>query len=389
MAENITTRESTFGPSYRKVEVGDIITLCKNSHIKLQSGSTITNFPVAFKTFGKLNEAKSNAILICHALTGDQYLLGEHPVTGKPGWWEEYVGKGKAINTDKYFVIVPNVLGGCMGTLGPKDINPATGKPYNLEFPIVTIGDMVKVQKELIETLGIKKLAGIIGGSMGGMQTLEWLARYPQYLGAAIILASAPKHTAQNIAFNEIGRQAIMADPDWCGGDYIGQGKFPVKGLSIARMMAHITYLSESGLHNKFGRNLQDKTAISFGFDADFQVESYLRYQGVSFVERFDPNSYLYITRAMDYFDLAQDFEGNLARAFENVHCPVCVISFSSDWLFRTEDSKQIVRALSASNGDVSFVEIVSDKGHDSFLLPNEALNKTLSGFMSKISLGV
>jgi homoserine O-acetyltransferase len=376
----------TFGPSHRKVEIGDFITLCQNSEIKLQCGVSISGFPVAYKMFGKLNEKKNNAILVCHALTGDQYLIDSHPVTGKPGWWEQYVGPKKDIDTNKFCVIVPNVLGGCMGTYGPKDINPATGKPFNLDFPIITVTDMVKVQKELIDTLGIKKLASVVGGSMGGMQVLEWLSKYPDSVASGIVLAASAKHSAQNIAFNEIGRQAVMADPDWCGGNYLQEGKFPVKGLSIARMMAHITYLSEAGLQNKFGRRLQDKQAVSFGFDVDFQVESYLRHQGASFVERFDPNSYLYITRAMDYFDLAEDFGGNLAAAFEKTKCPVCVVSFTSDWLFTTEDAKQVVRALSATHSDVSFVEIVSDKGHDSFLLESEQLSKTLSGFLSKVA---
>lgn len=382
-----TLRKLLFGPSYKQAEVGDFIHLFKDSELKLLSGGTLSDFPVSFKTFGTLNEKKDNAILLCHALTGDQYVIGPHPVTDKPGWWEEYVGENKPIDTSKFYIIVPNVLGGCMGTLGPKDMNPKTAKPYNLDFPIITITDMVKVQKELISQLGITKLASVIGGSMGGMQALEWASKYPETISSAMVIAAAAKHSAQNIAFNEIGRQAIMADPDWCGGNYIQEKKFPVKGLSIARMMAHITYLSESGLHNKFGRKLQDKSSVSFGFDVDFQVESYLRHQGASFVERFDPNSYLYITRAMDYFDLAEDYGGNLALAFEKTTCPVCVISFTTDWLFRTDDSKQIVRALSASNSDVSFVEIVSDKGHDSFLLESESLAKTISGFLGKIIL--
>jgi len=384
---NQNTQEFFFGPSHRKVEIGDFITLCKNSEITLTSGAKISNFPVAYKTFGKLNEHKTNAILVCHALTGDQYLLGEHPVTGKPGWWEEYVGPDKPIDTNKFCVIVPNVLGGCMGSYGPKNINPKTNKPYNLDFPVITISDMVKVQHILIEALGIKKLASVMGGSMGGMQVLEWISKYPENVNSSIVMAASAKHSAQNIAFNEIGRQAVMADPDWCGGNYIAEGKYPSKGLSIARMMAHITYLSEAGLQRKFGRKLQNKSELSYGFDADFQVESYLRHQGMSFVERFDPNSYLYITRAMDYFDLAEDFGGSLALAFERTKCPVCVVSFTSDWLFTTEDSKQVVRALSASSSDVSFVEIVSDKGHDSFLLPDESLAKTISGFLSKLEL--
>ncbi len=380
----MTVRTLKFGANYRDIEIGDIAYLCPNENLTLQSGATISNFPVAYKTFGKLNEDKSNAILICHALTGDQYVIGPHPVTGKDGWWEHYVGAGKPIDTNKFFVIAPNVLGGCMGTLGPKDVNPQTGSTYDLNFPVITIADMVKVQKKLIEHFGIKKLASVTGGSMGGMQALEWISKYPEMCGGAIVIATSARHSAQNIAFNEIGRQAIMADLEWKSGDYIASQTFPSKGLSIARMMAHITYLSEEGLHNKFGRKLQNKSALSYGFEVDFQIESYLRYQGMSFVDRFDPNSYLYITRAMDYFDLEEDFNGNLAKAFENTKCPVCVISFTSDWLFTTENAKQIVHALTSSASDVSFVEIESDKGHDSFLLPNAILEKTISGFLKK-----
>ncbi|MDX1949840.1 MAG: homoserine O-acetyltransferase [Rickettsiales bacterium] len=379
------TRKLKFGTDFKEIEVGDIINLCEDDFLELQCGAKISNFPVAFKTFGTLNEEKSNAILICHALTGDQFVIGTHPVTGKNGWWENYVGEGKPIDTNKFFIIAPNVLGGCMGSYGPKDINPETGEAFNLSFPMITISDMVLVQKKLIEKFGIKKLACVIGGSMGGMQAMEWISKFPENCQSAMLIATSARHSAQNIAFNEIGRQAIMADPEWCEGNYIARKCLPSKGLSIARMMAHITYLSESGLHNKFGRKLQNRNALSFGFDVDFQVESYLRYQGMSFVERFDPNSYLYITRAMDYFDLEADFNFNLAKAFEKTKCPVCVISFSSDWLFTTENAKQIVHALVASSSDVSFVEIESDKGHDSFLLPNPMLEKTISGFLAKI----
>lgn len=382
----LTTKTYEFGASKKKAEIGDIINLAAEKPLKLQCGVEISNFPIAFKMYGKLNEDKSNAILICHALSGDQYLIGEHPVTGKKGWWEDYCGEGKAIDTNQFCLIVPNALGSCMGSFGPKEINEKTGNPYNLEFPIITISDMVNTQKLLVEALGIKKLASIIGGSMGGMQAMEWASKYPEYLSSCLLIATSAKHSAQNIAFNEIGRQAIMADPDWCNGNYIQENKNPAKGLGIARMMAHITYLSEQGLHLKFGRNLQDKETLSYAFDVDFQVESYLRYQGSAFVERFDANSYLYITRAMDYFDLSADFSGNLSKAFENTTCPVGVISFSSDWLFTTNDAKQIVRALTASNSDVSFIEIESDKGHDSFLIPNEQLEKTIRGFLGKVN---
>lgn len=383
--ERVFTKTYEFGPNKREVEIGDIVHLCEDKSLKLECGEEISNFPVGFKMYGELNEDKSNAILICHALTGDQYLIDTHPLTDKPGWWADYCGAGKAIDTNKFCLIVPNVLGGCLGTLGPKEENPATGAPYNLEFPMITIADMVNVQKLLIEAMGIKKLASVIGGSMGGMQALEWLSKHSEMVRSGIVIASSAKHSAQNIAFNEIGRQAIMADENWCNGNYLLEGRYPAKGLAIARMMAHVTYLSENGLQRKFGRSLQDKANFSYGFDIDFQVESYLRHQGFSFVERFDPNSYLYITRAMDYFDLSAEYGGNLAKAFENTKCPVCVISFSSDWLFTTKDAKQIVSALSASSGDISFIEFETDKGHDSFLIPDEGLEGTLKGFLSKV----
>jgi homoserine O-acetyltransferase len=377
-------RTLKFGSSHREIEVGDVINLAVKTPLKLDCGEEISDFPIAFQTYGKLNKSKSNAILICHALTGDQYVVGKHPVTKKNGWWSDYVGKGKAIDTDKYFIICPNALGGCMGSFGPKDEFGKTGKPYGLDFPVITIGDMVKVQKLLVEAFGIKKLHSVIGGSMGGMQVLEWISKYPKLMNSAVAIATSAKHSAQNIAFNEIGRQAVMADAGWCKGKYTEMNQYPDRGLAIARMMAHITYLSEAGLQNKFGRKLQNKSAISFGFDADFQVESYLRYQGMSFVERFDANSYLYITRAMDYFDLASDFGGSLAKAFEKTSCRVCVISFNSDWLFPTSASLDIVRALSASSSDVSFFEIESDKGHDSFLLPNTQLEGAITGFLAR-----
>lgn len=379
----MTTRKITFGADYKEIEVGDIVNLCKDEPLKLKCGAEIKDFPVAYQMFGKLNEDKSNAILICHALTGDQYVIGPHPVTGKPGWWENYVGSGKTIDTDKYCVICSNVLGSCVGTFGPKDLDPETGEPYRLTFPVITIDDMVKVQKLLIDKLGIKKLAHIVGTSMGGMCALEWLSTYPEYVGSLMVISSSARHSAQNIAFNEVGRQSVMADDDWMNGEYSKHKKYPSKGLAVARMMAHITYLSESGLHTKFGRKLQDKRAVSYGFDIDFQIESYLRHQGMSFVERFDPNSYLYVTRAMDYFDLEEE-HGSLSKAWEKAECPVLVVSCSSDWLFDTDDAKNIVRGLAGTKCDVSFVEIKSDKGHDAFLLPNETLEKTIKGFLSK-----
>ncbi|MDP6345860.1 MAG: homoserine O-acetyltransferase, partial [Alphaproteobacteria bacterium] len=278
--------------------------LPEDQPLRLDSGATLAPVRVAYQTYGVLNAEKSNAILICHALTGDQYVIGRNPVTGKPGWWEAMVGPGKTLDTDRYFIICANVLGGCIGTTGPKDVDPATGQPYGLNFPVITIADMVRLQKRLIDHLGIEQLFCVTGGSMGGMQALQWAANYPDQVYVAAPIATAARHSAQNIALHEVGRQAIMADPNWHEGDYYHHGVVPQRGLAVARMAGHITYLSETALHQKFGRNLQDRAALSFGFDADFQVESYLRYQGSSFVERFDANSYLYITRAMDYFDL-------------------------------------------------------------------------------------
>ncbi len=355
--------------------------VAEDAPLKLDCGKEISNFPLAYQAYGTLNEEKSNAILVCHGLTGDQYLATEHPVTGKPGWWQDIVGSGQVLDTDRYYIICINVLGGCVGSFGPKHINPETHKPFGLEFPILTIGDMVRAQKLLLEKLGISQLLAVVGGSMGGMLALEWASRYPEFVYAAVPIATAARHTAQNIAFHEIGRQAIMADPDWCEGNYLQKNKFPSKGLAVARMTAHVTYLSEAALHRKFGRELQDRNQVTYGFEADFQVESYLRYQGKAFVDRFDANSYLYITRAMDYFDLAAD-HGTLANAFKNTPTRFCVISFSSDWLFNTEEAKRVVHALNASKARVSFVEIESDKGHDAFLLDEPQFYETLNGFL-------
>jgi len=321
-------------------------------------------------------------VLICHALTGDQYAADTHPVTGKPGWWSRMIGPGNPIDTNQFFVICTNVLGGCMGSTGPASINPATDKPYGLDFPVITIGDMVRAQARLIERLGIPSLFAVVGGSMGGMQVLEWAASYPDKVFAAIPIAAAARHSSQNIAFHEVGRQAVMADPDWRGGRYLEAGVTPRKGLAVARMAAHITYLSDEALHRKFGRNLQDRDCFTFGFDADFQVESYLRHQGMSFVDRFDANSYLYITRAMDYFDLAKDHGGTLAHALRKAESRFCVASFTSDWLYPTRESREIVQALNAVAANVSFVEIESDKGHDAFLLHEPELFDAVSGFL-------
>ncbi|MSO80323.1 MAG: homoserine O-acetyltransferase [Alphaproteobacteria bacterium] len=362
---------------------GQRTVLGRDAPLRLASGATIGPFNVAWQTYGTLDATRSNAILVCHALTGDQFAAEPHPVTGRPGWWDLAIGPGRPIDTDRYFVICANVLGGCMGTTGPREIDPAIGEPYGLTFPVITIGDMVAAQKLLIDALGIERLFCVLGGSMGAMQVLEWAARYPERVFAACAIAGAARHSAQNIAFHEVGRQAIMADPDWCAGEYFRHGKRPARGLAVARMAAHITYLSDRALHRKFGRSLQDRQAVTFGFDADFQVESYLRHQGSTFVERFDANSYLYITRAMDYFDLAQDRgDGVLANAFKASPVRFCVVSFTSDWLFPTVESRTIVHALNAAAAAVSFVEIETDAGHDAFLLDEPEFFRVLSGFL-------
>jgi homoserine O-acetyltransferase len=351
--------------------------------LPLDCGETLAPFSIAYQTYGTLNADKSNLVLVCHALTGDQHVANIHPVTGKPGWWDTMVGPGKPIETNRFFVLCPNVIGGCMGSTGPSSTNPRTGRPYGLEFPVITIGDMVRAQARLLDHLGIPDVLCALGGSMGGMQVLEWAATYKDRVFAAVPIACAARHSSQNIAFHEVGRQAVMADPDWCQGRYLEQGTSPRKGLAVARMAAHITYLSDDALHTKFGRNLQDRDKITFGFDADFQVESYLRYQGLSFVDRFDANSYLYITRAMDYFDLAADHGDVLANAFQGTRTRFCLVSFTSDWLFPTEESREIVHALNSVAANVSFVELKTKGGHDSFLLYEPELFDTIKGFLN------
>jgi homoserine O-acetyltransferase/O-succinyltransferase len=354
--------------------------------LALDGGASLAPVDIAYETYGELNEARSNAILICHALTGDQHVASQHPVTGKDGWWTRMVGEGKPVDPSRHFIICANVLGSCMGSAGPASL-AEDGQPYAMRFPVITICDMVRAQAMLLDHLGIDTLAAVIGGSMGGMQVLEWAACYPERIRSAVAIATAARHSAQNIAFHEVGRQAIMADPNWRCGDYYADGAVPTKGLAVARMAAHITYLSEEGLTEKFGRRLQakpgqDTGAKSFGFDADFQIESYLRHQGISFVDRFDANSYLYITRAMDYFDLAEEHGGLLANAFAGSSTRFCVISFDSDWLYPTSEAKTIVRALNAGGAEVSFVELPSPFGHDAFLLDTPGLNATVDGFL-------
>ena len=349
----------------------------------LDSGGELAPLEVAYKTYGKLNADRSNAVFICHALTGDQHVASTHPVTGKPGWWTRVVGPGLPLDPTRYFIICSNVLGGCMGTTGPASINPATGEVWGLNFPVITIGDMVRAQAMLVKALGIETLFAVVGTSMGGMQVLQWAADYPERMFSAICVAAAARHSAQNIAFHEVGRAAIMADPDWREGAYDRAGVRPEKGLAVARMAAHITYLSETALQRKFGRELQ-RDGLSWGFNADFQVESYLRHQGASFVDRFDANSYLYITRALDYFDLADSYGGVLAEAFIKARAVrFCVLSFSSDWLYPTAESRDVVRALNAAGCRASFAEITTDKGHDAIFLDEPALDSALRGFLA------
>ena len=349
----------------------------------LESNARLGPITIAYETLGTLNEDRSNVVLILHALSGDSHVAGYYNEEDrKPGWWEIMVGPGKGIDTDKYFVICPNIIGSCMGSTGPSSINPDTGEPYGFDFPVVTIGDMVKAQKALLDHLGIEKILTVVGGSIGGMQVLEWTVRYPDMVVSAIPLATTTRHSALAIAFNEVARQAIMADPNWNMGKYYGSEK-PNLGLALARMVGHVTYLSDEAMRRKFGRRLQNKGDFSFNFDADFQVESYLRYQGQKFVDRFDANSFLYITKAADYFDLRRQHGGDSeVEAFAKTKAKFLVISFTSDWLYPTYQSRAMVKSMKKNNLDVSFCEIEAEWGHDAFLLPNERLSTLIKGFL-------
>jgi homoserine O-acetyltransferase/O-succinyltransferase len=349
--------------------------------IALENGSTLAPVEVAYETYGQLNPAKSNAVMILHAFSGDAHAAGVSHETGKPGWWDNMIGPGKAFDTNKYFMICSNVLGGCKGSTGPASINPVTGKPYGCAFPFITIGDMVRLQGKLIDHLGIERLLAVAGGSMGGMQALEWAVAFPERVVAAIPIATTSRHSAQQIAFNEVGRQAIMADPDWNQGDYY-EGNPPARGLAVARMVGHNTFMSDDSMKEKFGRRLRDKESFGYDFDVDFEVESYLRYRGAQFVGRFDANSYLYITKAMDYFDLASG-RGSLAEAMERTKARFLVISFSSDWLYPNYQSQEIVRALRVRNRDVASVELQSNYGHDSFLVDVAEQTELVRGFLA------
>ncbi|MBI3683602.1 MAG: homoserine O-acetyltransferase [Acidobacteria bacterium] len=351
--------------------------------LALDCGVTLAPVDVAYEGWGELNQAKTNAVLILHAFSGDAHAAGISAETGKPGWWDNMIGPGKAFDTNKYFVICSNVLGGCRGTTGPSSLNPETGRPYAMSFPLITMGDMVRLQKMLVEHLGIERLLAVAGGSMGGMQVLEWVVRYPQSVAAAFPIAGTARHSAQQIAFNEVGRQAIMADPDWNGGDYYS-GKPPGRGLSVARMVGHVTYMSDDSMREKFGRRLRNKASPVFSFDDEFEVESYLRHRGTQFVDRFDANSYLYITKAMDIFDLAQGF-GSLGAALERSQARFLVISFTSDWLYPSYQSLEIVSALRSRNRDVAYCELSSNYGHDAFLVEVGEQTELIRGFLARV----
>ena len=350
--------------------------------LALDGGARLNQVEIAYETYGTLNAERSNAVLICHALTGDQHVASAHPRTGKPGWWTRMVGPRLPIDPARHFVVCANVLGSCMGSSGPASLDRATGRPWGMHFPVITVRDMVRAQGLLLDHLGVDTLAAVVGGSMGGMQALSWAATFAKRVRSCVVIASTARHTAQNIAFHEVGRQAVMADPKWRGGDYYGHDDPPAAGLAVARMAAHITYLSEAGLTEKFGRRLQGRDTKGFGFDADFQVESYLRHQGIAFVDRFDANSYLYITRAMDYFDLAEEHGGRLANAFRGTVTRFCLVSFDTDWLYPTAESRMVVQALNAAGAPVSFVELNSPYGHDAFLLDSPELNRVVDGFL-------
>lgn len=382
--------------AYARAAMDGASTLARVAHthvtfddgLTLECGIHLPRLVVAYRTYGKLNAARSNGVLVCHALTGDQYVAERHPITGKEGWWDLVVGPGRPVDTNRFFVICTNVLGGCMGSTGPRsEREDRPGELWGTEFPPVTIRDMVSAQKKLIDHLGIRRLFAVLGGSMGGMQALQWAASYPDAVFAALPIAAAAYHSAQNIAFHEVGRQSIFADPDWQGGRYWQTGRVPARGLAVARMCAHITYLSEQALTRKFGRRIQnapkDSTEAISLFGEMFEVESYLHHQGSTFVQRFDANSYLTITRAMDFFDLAAEYGGDLADAFRGAETRFLLMSFTSDWLFPTPESRTIARALNRAGANVSFVEIPSDKGHDAFLLDEPDFHRTLAGFLA------
>jgi len=349
----------------------------------LKNGQKLGPITIAYETYGRLNADKSNAILILHALTGDAHAAGYHDSDKKPGWWDIMIGPGKAFDTDQYFIICSNVLGGCQGTTGPSSVNPATGRPWGLNFPVISIRDMVNVQKILIDHLGINKLLNVAGGSMGGLQALKWVIEYPQSVHSAIVIATNYRHSAQQIALHVIGRQAIMSDPDWHKGEYYGHS-VPARGLALARMIGHVTYMSEKSMDEKFGRKVIPAEKAGKDFSVKFEVENYLKYRGDSFVQRFDANSYLYLTKAVDNFDLTDKAE--LKELFKANPCKYLVITFASDWLYPSHQLKELVKALKANNADVTDVEINSDYGHDAFLIPNEGQAHVVKHFLARMT---
>jgi homoserine O-acetyltransferase len=353
--------------------------------LALRGGDTLPNFTLAYEAYGTLNAQRDNAILICHALSGDSHVAGyytENPDEA-PGWWDDAVGPGKMFDTNKYFVVCSNVIGGCQGSTGPSTPAP-DGKPYALRFPFVTVNDMVRAQYHLMQYLGIEQWLAIAGGSMGGMQALEWGVIYPEHTKSVLFIAATPRSSPQNIAFNEIGRQAIYADPNWNNGDYYGK-EVPAAGLAVARMVGHITYMSEHSLEVKFGRSLQTRAALGYDFNVDFAVESYLKYQGEKFVQRFDANSYLYITKALDYYDIAADY-GSMAAAMEKTQCAFLVVTFSSDWLYPSEHSLELVQTLEKLGRDVEYQHIPAFFGHDSFLVEVERMTRLVGGYLERKS---
>jgi homoserine O-acetyltransferase/O-succinyltransferase len=366
------------------------LTFAGDEPFRLESGALLSPVTLAYETYGRLNAERSNAILVCHALSGGAHAAGYHAYgDAQPGWWDDCIGPGKAFDTDRYFVLCSNVLGSCYGSSGPSSIDLSTGKPYGLHFPVVTIGDMVRAQVQLLDHLGIERLLAVAGGSMGGMQVLEWAAHHPERLRAAIPIATTARHSPMLIAFSEVGRQAIYADPSWNQGDYYTNGKRPDAGLSVARMVGHITYLSEESMHQKFGRRLQGRERYGYEFQTEFEIEGYLKHNGDKFTRRFDANSYLYVTKALDYFDPAGQHGGSLAAAFANsVELAFLVISFTSDWLYPSYHSKELVKALTAAGCDVTYLDIVSSWGHDAFLVEVETMTRLLGSFLDRLARG-
>ena len=376
--------------SFGLVETSYVELFAPPNSLSMRGDKQLGPITVAYQTYGELSPAKDNAIFICHALTGDMHAAGRMAKRKKPGWWDGFIGPGKTLDTNRYCIICANVLGGCQGTTGPNSINPETGEPFGVEFPFLTIEDIVTVHSELVKHLGIDKLLSVIGGSLGGMQVLDWAVRFPDQVATAIVLASAVRLSAQGIAFNAVGRRAIYADPQFKDGKFYGSEEGPRFGLALARMIAHITYLSEESIELKFGRRLQHQEHLSHDLksETEFQIESYLHHQGKRFVERFDANSYLYLTRAMDYFDLV-DGRGTLTNALKNTSARFLVVSYDTDWLFTTQQSKELVRALLDNRKQVTYAELPSPYGHDSFLIELDQLRQMVAPFLENAGVGI